>query len=74
MDLDGQIKLGHLLFQERKCRTCGENKSLIDDFYKSKKGVTASCYSYECKMCTIRRILDKRKEKNPFVDWTYPDW
>ena len=30
MDLDGQIKLGHLLLQDRKCRTCGEIKNLVD--------------------------------------------
>ena len=26
MDLDGQIKLGHLLLNDRKCRVCGETK------------------------------------------------
>ena len=31
MDLDGQIKLGHLLLQDRKCRSCGEMKNLIND-------------------------------------------
>ena len=30
MDLDGQIKLGHLLLQDRKCRVCGEVKNLVD--------------------------------------------
>ena len=74
MDLDGQIKLGHLLLNDRKCRTCGEIKNLIDGFYKTRKGATASAYAYECKICTIRRVVEKRKEKNPFVDWDYPDW
>jgi len=74
MDLDGQIKLGHLLFADRKCRTCGVEKPLIDGFYKTKKGSTPSCYSYECKECTIKRIVKSRKDKNPFVDWSYPDW
>ena len=31
-DLDGQLKLGHLLLQDRKCRTCGEIKNLVDGF------------------------------------------
>lgn len=74
MDLDGQIKLGHLLLTDRECRSCKQTKNLIDGFYKSKKGITLSCYSYECKDCTIRRILKSRKNKTPFVDWNYPDW
>ena len=74
MDLDGQIRLGHLLLNDRKCRTCGEVKNLIDGFYKTRKGTTASSYSYECKICTIKRIIETRKQKNPFVDWNYPDW
>jgi hypothetical protein len=74
MDLDGQIRLGHLLLNDRKCRSCGEVKNLIDGFYKTRKGTTASSYSYECKICTIKRIVETRKQKNPFVDWNYPDW
>ena len=74
MDLDGQIRLGHLLLNDRKCRTCGEVKNLIDGFYKTRKGTTASAYSYECKICTIKKIVETRKQKNPFVDWNYPDW
>ena len=74
MDLDGQIRLGHLLLNDRKCRTCGEVKNLIDGFYKTRKGITTSAYSYECKICTIKRIVETRKQKNPFVDWNYPDW
>ena len=31
MDFDDQFDLGHLLLQERKCRTCGDLKDLIDD-------------------------------------------
>ena len=73
MDLDGQIKLGHLLLQDRKCRTCEIAKNLIDGFYRTRKdrGAVASSYSYECKDCTIERILKNKKCKN---DWTYPDW
>jgi|TARA_R110002020_G_scaffold468113_3_gene692153 hypothetical protein len=74
MDLDGQIKLGHLLLQDRKCRSCEKIKNLVESFYRTRKdrGAVASSYSYECKECTIRRIIDHRKPK--FKDWEYPDW
>jgi len=76
MELDKQIKLGHLLLVDRTCRVCGENKNLIDGFYRTRKsrGAVASSYSYECKECTIKRIIETRKKVNPFVDWIYPDW
>ena len=72
-DLDGQIKLGHLLLSDRKCRTCGQTKNLIESFYRTRKdrGAVASSYSYECKDCTIKRVSKKRDEK--VVD-VYPDW
>lgn len=72
-DLDGQIKLGHLLLSDRKCRTCGQTKNLIECFYRTRKdrGAVASSYSYECKECTIKRVAKKRDEK--IVD-VYPDW
>ena len=49
MELDKQIKLGHLLLSTRKCRICGENKNLIESFYRTRKdrGPVASSYSYE---------------------------
>jgi hypothetical protein len=37
MDLDGQIKLGHLLLHDRKCRTCGEIKNLVESFIEQEK-------------------------------------
>jgi hypothetical protein len=37
MELDKQIKLGHLLLVDRKCRVCGEMKNLIDGFYQTRK-------------------------------------
>ena len=74
MDLDGQIKLGHLLLSDRKCRTCGEVKNLIDGFYRIRKGGSLpSSYSYECKQCTIRRVKENRKKKIS-DKWEYPDW
>ena len=76
MDLDGQIKLGHLLLQDRKCRVCGEVKNLVEGFYRTRKdrGPVASSYSYECKDCTIKRMIERKRSKDPFVDWGYPDW
>lgn len=76
MDLDGQFKLGHLLLSDRKCRSCGEVKNLVDGFYRTRKdkGAVASSYSYVCKDCTIKKVVEDRKKKNPMTDWEYPDW
>ena len=73
IDFDGQIKFGHLLLQDRKCRVCGETKNLVDGFYRTRKdrGPVASSYSYECKDCTIKRIM---KNKSCDNRWEYPDW
>lgn len=76
MDLDEQFALGHLLFSDRKCRSCGKVKSLLEDFYlirKNKKPLS-SAYSYECKICTIKRIQESKKSKRYSTDWCYPDW
>ena len=76
MEIDKQIRLGHLLLSDRKCRTCGEIKNLIDGFYRTRKnrGPVASSYSYECKECTIIRIVASRMTSNIFDRWEYPDW
>ena len=76
MELDAQIRLGHLLLVDRKCRVCGEMKNLIDGFYQTRKdrGPVASSYSYECKECTINRIKNSRKNKEIKSKWQYPDW
>jgi len=76
MDLDKQIRLGHLLLTDRKCRTCGEMKNLIDGFYRTRKdrGPVASSYSYECKDCTIKRVVVDRIKSAVFDKWEYPDW
>ena len=73
MEFDKQIKLGHLLLADRRCRICGKTKNLIEDFYRTRKnrGPVASSYSYECKECTIARIKKSRKGSN---NWEYPDW
>ena len=47
MDLDDQVELEHLLFTERKCRSCGVVKTLMEDFYLTRKNrTTLSSYSY----------------------------
>ena len=58
MDFDDQFELAHLFLTERKCRVCGEIKDLIDVFYltRKNKGALPSAYSYECKVCTVKRI------------------
>jgi hypothetical protein len=76
MELDKQIRLGHLLLTERKCRTCCEYKNLIDGFYRTHKdrGAVASSYSYECKDCTKKRVIDSKKIPIKILEWEYPDW
>ena len=73
MDFDEQIKLGHLLLYDRECRVCGQSKNLVSEFYRTRKdrGPVASSYSYECKECTIKRIMKNKKSDNL---WEYPDW
>ena len=74
MDIGEQFGLEHLLFKERKCRTCGETKDLIDGFYLIRKGrgMFPSSYSYECKECTKKRVMRNRKVNTGH--WEYPDW
>jgi len=75
MNFDEQIELEHLLLQERKCRTCGKVKDLMEDFYLTRKNRrNQSAYSYECKICTIKRIVSNRQPKKKNIDWQYPDW
>ena len=76
MELDHQIKLGHLLLNDRECRVCGETKNLIEGFYQTRKnrGPVASSFSYECKTCTIRRIVKNRKKSCIRIETDYPDW
>jgi hypothetical protein len=76
MDLNDQLELEHLLFFDRKCRVCKKVKSLMDDFYLTRKNRSTfvSAYSYECKDCTIKRITEDRRSKEIFTKWEYPDW
>jgi len=76
MNLDDQLKLGHLLLYERKCRICGKTKNLVDGFYRTRKdrGPVASSYSYECKECTKKRMIVSKMTNAVFNKWEYPDW
>ena len=76
MDIDKQIKLSHLLLDDRKCRTCGEVKNLIESFYRTHKerGPVASSYAYECKECSIKRVITNRMISRVLDKWEYPDW
>ena len=75
MNLDDEFNLEHLLFKQRKCRSCGETKDLLTDYYLIRKdrGKYPSSHSYECKKCTKKRITNKRKN-GKIVEWEYPDW
>jgi len=76
MDIDEQLELNHLLLTDRKCRSCGQVKNLIDGFYRTRKsrGAVPSSYSYICKDCSITAVLERRKNKTPSSKWEYPDW
>ena len=76
MEIDKQIQLGHLFLVDRKCRVCGETKNLLDSFYRTHKerGPVASSYAYECKECSIKRVITNRMISRVFDKWEYPDW
>ena len=75
MNLDDQFELEHLILSERKCRSCGIRKSLTDSFYRTRKNnAISSSYSYECKECTVKRVVKSRKKKTYKNEWEYPDW
>ena len=76
MEFDDQLKLGHLLLNERTCRVCGEEKNLIDGFYRTRKnrGATASSYAYECKDCTRKRSLRYHHQKSDHHGLSHDDF
>lgn len=75
MDIEDQFSLEHLLFSERKCKSCRQIKDLITDYYVSRreKKYLPSSYSYECKDCTIKRIVSNKKITK-VIEPLYPDW
>jgi hypothetical protein len=74
MDFDEEFELEHLIFKQRKCKSCGVIKDLVDGYYKTRKGSGPSAYSYECKECTKVRVVKNRKTKKSKDIWEYPDW
>jgi hypothetical protein len=79
MDVGDHFELEHLYLTERTCRVCGQTKDLIDGFYRTKKKkYNPSSYSYECKSCTISRVMGDKKKNNGknigISKWEYPDW
>jgi DNA-directed RNA polymerase subunit RPC12/RpoP len=75
MDIEDQFSLEHLIFSTRVCRICDREKDLLTDFYLTRKhrGYPSS-YSYECKSCTVKRILKTRKTNDKNFELEYPDW
>lgn len=77
MSFEEELELDNLLFKERICRTCKIKKDLLNYFYltrKNKRGFP-SAYSYECKECTVNRIINSRKKQSQkSIDYQYPDW
>ena len=76
MDLDEQLELNHLFLTDRKCKSCGEVKNLVDGFYRTRKdrGAVPSSYSYICKECFIEGVKERKKDRSPKSRWEYPDW
>lgn len=75
MDLNDHFELEHLYLTERTCKMCGQRKDLIDGFYKLRKNkYNSSSYSYECKECTIKRVISRRKIVKSETECLYPDW
>lgn len=74
VDFEEEFELEHILLAQRKCRSCGKTKDLIDGFYRTRKdrGSNPGAFSYECKMCTIKRVSKQRRYRSP-ID-VYPDW
>ena len=77
MSFEEGLELDNLLFKERKCRVCKIKKDLLNDFYLTRKNRRGfpSAYSYECKDCTVNRIIESRKKQSQkSIDCQYPDW
>lgn len=74
--MEEDFGLDNLFLSERKCRVCGEIKDLMDGFYLTHKGSgdASSAYSYECKICTIKRVSKRKKRRKILEIYEYPDW
>ena len=75
MDVEDLFDLNQILWKERRCKPCGKTKDLLADFYRTRKDRTSlSAYSYECKECTIKRVVTSRMISRVLDKWEYPDW
>jgi hypothetical protein len=75
MSFEEELELDNLLFKERICRTCKIKKDLLNDFYLTRKNKRGFPSAYECKECTVNRIINSRKKKSQkSIDYQYPDW
>lgn len=76
MNIEDEFSLDHLIFVERQCRVCGKTKDLLSDFYLTRKNKKPfpSAYSYECKECTVKRVVLSRMQTAVIAKWEYPDW
>ena len=67
MEIDEQITTEHLLLQERTCRSCEQDKSLLADFHRCGKDATLpSSYAYECKECSKKRAVENYWKKKKY--------
>ena len=57
MDIEEQFGLEHLLFKERKCRTCGETKDLLEGFYLTRKNLEECAHLHI--LMNVRNVLRK---------------
>ena len=55
MSIEEEFELDNLLFVDRRCRICGQEKNLRNDFYKTRKdrGSNPSAYAYELSLIHI---------------------
>jgi hypothetical protein len=53
-----------------------ENLSLISltEMMDANSELVPSSYSYECKECTIKRVVSSRMVSKVLDKWEYPDW
>ena len=65
MNIEDQFELEHLLFEQRKCKICGETKELINDFYKTRKDRGNVPSAYACLLYTSPSPRDPKTSRMP---------
>ena len=73
MNIDEEFEFGHLVLHERKCRTCGKVKDLIDGFYliRKSRGDIPRRTHMNVKSVLKRGVKTKRRNNKEDI---YPDW